>query len=167
MYWPVGTPRIYATSNSQKETPSFNILVSDDGLESGNGQSSRAVSEHDRRPSLQPPDSAGLGIDPGLTSPITPTTPITPITPGIKSVELGYHEEDEDEEVDHSDDIHGGQQEQRTSIEARIPIKEPILALRVARAGHLFATITATSMTIWQTKVCKHHVEVPLPSTYH
>ncbi|KAK7745391.1 WD40 repeat protein [Cytospora paraplurivora] len=33
-----------------------------------------------------------------------------------------------------------------------IPLREPILALRVARTGHLFAVITATSMTIWQAK---------------
>ena len=28
-----------------------------------------------------------------------------------------------------------------------------ILGLRVSRAGHLFATITATALTIWQTSV--------------
>jgi len=30
---------------------------------------------------------------------------------------------------------------------------ENILGLRISRTGHLFAVITATSMTIWQTKV--------------
>ena len=34
-----------------------------------------------------------------------------------------------------------------------VPLKDPVLALRVARAGHLFAVITATSITVWQTKV--------------
>ena len=31
--------------------------------------------------------------------------------------------------------------------------KDPILSLRISRTGHLFAVITATSLTIWQTKV--------------
>ena len=29
-----------------------------------------------------------------------------------------------------------------------------ILGLRVARNGHLFVTITETSLTVWQTSVC-------------
>ena len=30
-----------------------------------------------------------------------------------------------------------------------------ILGLRVARNGHLFVTITETSLTVWQISVCK------------
>lgn len=31
--------------------------------------------------------------------------------------------------------------------------KEPILALNVSRTGHIFVVATATTMTVWQTKV--------------
>jgi hypothetical protein len=67
-------------------------------------------------------------------------TPITPLTPGIKPVEHDYLDE---HSPMHSPGI----------APPPIPLQEPILALRVARAGHIFAVITATSMVIWQTKV--------------
>jgi len=34
-----------------------------------------------------------------------------------------------------------------------LPLKDPVLALCVARNGHIFGIITATSITLWQTKV--------------
>jgi len=139
MYWPVGTPRIYATSSSQ--SPSFNLIVSQDGL---SARPPVQDSHWDRQPSL-------LATDPGTSqdggqglsvanSPATPLTPTTPQTPAIKSVEHGY-----------VDSLSSPPPPGPTT--ARIPVREPILALRVARSGHIYATITATSMTIWQTKV--------------
>ncbi|KUI54101.1 RAB6A-GEF complex partner protein 1 [Cytospora mali] len=131
MYWPVGTPRVYATSSSQ--TASSNLLVSHDGL------------------SLPPPEDATdkadkaslLTADSASSHDIFPSTPITPLmpqTPGIKSVEH---------------DLLDSPSEASTSngpTPTTIPLREPILAMRVARTGHLFAVITATSMTIWQAK---------------
>jgi hypothetical protein len=67
-------------------------------------------------------------------------TPITPLTPGIKPVEHGYLDEDN---FAHSPG----------PVPTNLPLHDAILALRVARAGHIFAVITATSMTVWQTKV--------------
>ncbi|KAG7147549.1 hypothetical protein HYQ46_003592 [Verticillium longisporum] len=34
----------------------------------------------------------------------------------------------------------------------KLPLKDPVLALRTSRSGSLFAVITATSMAVWQTK---------------
>ena len=138
MYWPVGTPRIFATSSSH--TPTFNLVVSHDGLPS---PPPLRDDKPDHQSSLLPADPTSsqdaLGL-PGALSPATPTTPLTPATPGIKSVEQGYHDESREHESS-------------APVPVNIPRKEPMLALRVARSGHLFATITATSMTIWQMKV--------------
>ncbi|ROV97651.1 hypothetical protein VSDG_04588 [Cytospora chrysosperma] len=130
MYWPVGTPRVYATSSSQ--TANSNLVVSHDGV------------------SLNVPEDAAdkadkaslLTADSASSHDIQPPTPITPLpqTPGIKSVEY---------------DLFDSPSEASTSngpVNTTVPLKEPILALRVARTGHLFAVITATSMTIWQAK---------------
>lgn len=132
MYWPVGTPRVYATSSSQ--TATFNLLVSHDGLSLPIPED--AADKADKA-SLLTADSASSHE----VRPSTPVTPLIPQTPGIKSVEH---------------DLLDSPSETSTSngpVTTRIPLKEPILALRVARTGHLFAVITATSMTIWQTKV--------------
>lgn len=43
----------------------------------------------------------------------------------------------------------------------RVPVKDPILALRVSRAGHIFAVITKTSIVVWQTKVRGRKFDVP------
>jgi hypothetical protein len=61
------------------------------------------------------------------------------MTPGIKPVELDH--------------------QRRFSTRSNdIPVfesaeKQPLLSLRTSRTGHLFAVITSTSLTIWQTKV--------------
>jgi RAB6A-GEF complex partner protein 1 len=74
----------------------------------------------------------------------TPLTPITPVTPAIKSVE--QFESDEND----------GPTQPAPASPALLPRTEPVLALKVARSGLLFATITATSITVWQTKVGMH-----------
>ncbi|KAK4162097.1 RIC1-domain-containing protein [Cladorrhinum sp. PSN259] len=129
MYWPIGTPRIYATGvNSRPQ--GAERFISHDGLPS-----------HSSSSLLSPGPSTSqdaLGASPTLP-PLTPVTPITPLTPGIKSVEYDY-----------PDDI--------TPVNSPgpappgLPLNEPIAALRVARSGHIFAVITSTSMTVWQTK---------------
>ncbi|KAK0730606.1 RIC1-domain-containing protein [Lasiosphaeris hirsuta] len=108
MYWPLGTPRIYATSSSR--LPPSRQVISHDGLSTSDSRGERGAD----RPSLLVPASTASQEVLGPPTPITPITPATPLTPAVNS--------------------------------------EPILALRVARSGHLFAVITSTTMTIWQTK---------------
>ncbi|AEO65751.1 uncharacterized protein THITE_2113114 [Thermothielavioides terrestris NRRL 8126] len=139
MYWPLGTPRIYATSNSCQ--PAALRIVSHDGL-SAAGAAAGGRSEHrPDRTSLLSPSSAAVQDGPAAlsTTPVTPVTPATPLTPGIKPVEH-----------DCPDETAPGNPPE--PVPPSIPLHEPILALRVARAGHIFAVITATSMTVWQTK---------------
>lgn len=137
MYWPIGTPRIYATSASCP--PSYPHLYSHDGLPAPDQRPTRA--------SLLSPGPAADGHDASSVPP-TPITPVAPFTPAIKSVEHDYYDD--------------GQSEPPSPpppepSRSNAPPREPILALRVARAGHLFAVITSTSMTIWQTKVDSQH----------
>jgi hypothetical protein len=137
MYWPISAPRVYAASNS--EAPKERVFRFNEDVEShaettdGSGSllnatsaSSDAVHEEDNQYS-------------GLL------TPLTPMTPGIKPVDhdtqrrlsarnLTSLEEELEDDVGYAQN-------------------ENILGLRISRTGHLFAVITATSMTIWQTKV--------------
>ncbi|KAL2269863.1 hypothetical protein VTJ83DRAFT_2047 [Remersonia thermophila] len=134
MYWPLGTPRIYATSSSRQPGPAH--TVSHDGLPLRPQQPE------------QRPDGASLlsPKPPGASSaPLTPLTPITPLTPGIKPVERDYTD---DEDEDEDDGVGAPPGRGPTDL----PLNEPILALKVARAGHIFAVITATTLTVWQTK---------------
>lgn len=141
MYWPVGTPRVYATSSTQ--TASFNLVVSHDGLPPPPPPPAPAEDSTDKadKASLLTSDSASASSYDIV--PPTPITPATPLTPGINSVE--HDSLDSASEASTSNEP--------APVPAAIPLKEPILALRVARPGHLFAVITATSMTIWQAKV--------------
>ena len=136
MYWPIGTPRAYATCNNRARA---SILVSNDGLAGASlAASSSDPTENPLLPSLRSPivrsDDAEL---------MTPITPATPATPAVQPVE---HDEND------------GSQAQSpfpstSRIEGLEATKDPILAIQVSRTGHIFAVITSTTMTIWQTKV--------------
>ncbi|KAI0159544.1 RIC1-domain-containing protein [Xylariaceae sp. FL1272] len=134
MYWPIGTPRIYATTTALASTRPNNLVVSNDGLSVNQSTDSvdSAAAKEDSNNTAEPRD-APLPLTPGLPTPV-------PVTPGINS-------------VDH-DGFHGPDGEPRSSGSGQpaIPTDEPVVALRVSRTGHLFAVITASTMTIWQTK---------------
>lgn len=130
MYWPIGTPRIYATSSSR--APACRLVISHDGLSSPLDSSLTASPAF---PSGQP-----RGIDDDLLPPPTPVTPSSPKTPRIESVE-----HDDDGSTDSRPDSRGSDADD-------LPLKDPVLAMRISRSGNLFAVITATSITVWQTK---------------
>jgi RAB6A-GEF complex partner protein 1 len=150
MYWPIGTPRIYATTTNSTAN-NLSLVVSHDGLSgerrngSANAPSDTAslstletTIESDREAGREP--GPELEADPETNHrdaavPITPGLP-TPATPGINSIE---HEDLEPYSTG--------------SDRCSVPIGEPIVALKVSRTGHLFAAITASTLTIWQTKV--------------
>jgi RAB6A-GEF complex partner protein 1 len=138
MYWPVGAPRIYAASSSK--TPKDRVHESDDDAESretteGSGSLLNA-------PSI---DSEGGLDEDGERRLSGVATPMTPMTPGIKPVE---HESQPRPSARLA-----GQDESSPALGSIQADKEPLLALRISRTGHLFAVITATSLTVWQTKV--------------
>ncbi|KAM4059410.1 RIC1 domain-containing protein [Hirsutella rhossiliensis] len=128
MYWPIGTPRIYATSSSR--APDLNLIVSGDGL------SSPYLS---RPPSPFSPDAASRR-DAAAQDDLELQPPPTPITPAVQSVEH------------HENPLSDAASAASNSEANGVPLKDPVLALRVARTGHLFAVITATSITLWQIK---------------
>lgn len=133
MYWPIGAPRIYAASTSK--APRGRTFELDDDAES------RETTEGSG--SLLEAPSTGGDIDNGEISVVsTPVTPLTPVTPGIKPVE-------HDTQRRMSIRFNGPDNTFSASAD-----NEPLLSLKMSRSGHLFAVITSTSLTIWQTKVC-------------
>lgn len=133
MYWPIGTPRVYATSSSRASDS--NIYVSYDGLQSHSGSSVTSPQpETIAQPLKSPSPEDSDDVQP-------PPTPMTPATPAVKPVERYEFFPD------------GGAAKDQSAEDRRVPVKDPVLALRIARTGQMFAVITATSITLWQTKV--------------
>lgn len=133
MYWPIATPRIYATSSSRN--PAFKLFDSSDGLLPSPSEEESLESPALNGDSLQPPQA-----EHGASQVVPPPTPITPQTPGIQPFEFDAEE---------TTSTPSGEAFQTN----RVPSRDPILALRVSRTGHLFAVITKTTITVWQTKV--------------
>lgn len=135
MYWPIGAPRIYAASSSAASED--RIIQTDDDVES------REATEDSGSSINAPNDESEEKVDDNQELPPGLTTPITPITPGIKPVE-------------HDTYLHSPNRSSDGDASCFPPIRpenDPLLALRISRSGHLFAVITSTSLTIWQTKV--------------
>ena len=147
MYWPIGTPRIYATSSSR--APDRNLFVSYDGLDDQDAAASSTSSLVERTtPRAAAAAAAAADIDVDLQ---TPPTPMTPLTPAIEPVE---QDQDESEPAVNGSSAPSASPDSKTATRQDIvPIKDPVLAMRVARTGAVFAVATATSITLWQTKV--------------
>ncbi|KAE8453814.1 hypothetical protein EG329_009326 [Mollisiaceae sp. DMI_Dod_QoI] len=128
MYWPIGAPRIYAASTSK--APRDRTFELDDDAES------RETTEGSG--SLLEAPSIGGETDQEDLSGVS--TPVTPMTPGIKPVE-------QDTQRRHSIRFNGHDTTLSGSAD-----NESLLSLKISRTGHLFAVITSTSLTIWQTK---------------
>ncbi|KAI1325261.1 RIC1-domain-containing protein [Xylariaceae sp. FL0255] len=133
MYWPIGTPRIYATTSA---LASSKPIISNDGLPVAPDAVSLHSLESTATKDQTPSDAESNGREP--FPPLTPGLP-TPATPAIKSVE---HDFFHDGRMHHADG----------SSHPAVPTDEPVVSLKVSRTGNLFAVITASTMTIWQTK---------------
>jgi hypothetical protein len=143
MYWPIGTPRIYATSSGRN--PSLNLFVSDDGLEQFGGSSpSSSLGREGQFRAEAPEGPNDVDIQP-------PPTPVTPAAPAVQSIL----------DDDFIASTQGASNSTNPDEETAVPLKDPVLALAVARTGHLFGTITATSITLWQTKVRWEPLDLP------
>ena len=169
MYWPVGTPRIYAANTTIPQlSPGSDLhsraFLSHDGASiDNNGNNDDDVVNGDRDSDV---NSLNNPNDPLLRRPDTSTTKSSesyerdssrldfPITPGLKTpLTPAVNAVDHDRFQDA-----WGPSSQQVQETAGIPTGEPILGLTVSRTGHLFAAITSTTLTVWQTKVS-------LPST--
>lgn len=136
MYWPIGAPRIYAASGSQDARD--RVVFFDDDIEPGEtteGGDSYIDAVGGPLETAHDEEESHSGAH----------TPLLPTTPGIKPVEHDAQRRFSARTLatiaDKLEDAHAKAE------------KEEILALSISRTGHLFAVITSTSMTVWQTKV--------------
>ena len=139
MYWPIGAPRIYAASNSKADARQYEFEEEDDDAES------RETTEGSGSLLNTPSVEGGGELQAEL--PPLPKTPKTPNTPGISPVE----QHDWQSPAPAQGNGNGNGNRFSRSVE-----RDPLLALQISRTGHLFAVITSTSLTIWQTKVWDH-----------
>ena len=127
MYWPIGAPRIYAASDNK--TPKGH--APDDGpniQQSGISGGVEAVGTVD--------ETVGSGVDVG-------------------NGETGSKAGEKDDENDNHLNQRPG--DGLSLSGPQTPSSNGsggIIGLRVSRNGFMFATITTTTLTIWQTRVC-------------
>ena len=132
MYWPIGAPRIYAASD--------NRIPKDRAFESGGGANTQQPGSSDSVNAVGTTDGAGSsGTD-----------------VGNREVERTTSREDREQDDEKSSHLKqplenglnwGGLQAPSSGVSGGI------IGLRVSRNGLMFATITTTILTIWQTRV--------------
>lgn len=131
MYWPIGAPRVYAASNAKPPRNRVQESGDDAGLRENTQDGGSYLdaasngSEHARPEEEEEPS--------GVPTPNT--------TPSLRPVE---HETSG--RFTFQSFGHDGSRSEPAH-------KEALLSLGMSRTGHLFAVITSTSLTIWQTKV--------------
>ncbi|KAI9847884.1 MAG: hypothetical protein M1838_000692, partial [Thelocarpon superellum] len=142
MYWPIGAPRIYAATNPAPSPD--HVLDSDDDA----GSRASLLAQQTR--------------DLDLTSEVVVPSTHGPPAPDASAREgEGARERDDGTATDEPATDEPATDEPATDEPASRPsssgtsttIKDgAIIGLCVSRSGHLFATITASSLTIWQTR---------------
>lgn len=144
MYWPISTPRVYATRSSRAQGPT---LHSQEHIQDADSYMNLPrAREHNGQEALSEQDKHNGDLP--------PPTPQTPYTPGINSVDLDALEHLALQDKNGNEAVQGkNQEDDSTEFLVERASSEAIQDLCISRSGHLFAVITATSMTIWQTKV--------------
>lgn len=131
-YWPISAPSVYAAS--KQKLPEACITTSDDGV------------RHPGQLQTHPGASCGDAQDEDPESTESSADPVT---------------EDEDDGAKQRQRRVDGGEEKSTATKDVPPKKSSseedisgeIIGIRVTRSGHMFATITHSTLTIWQTKV--------------
>jgi len=136
MHWPIGAPRLY-----EQAIPSTFEAVTFDGLNNG----VQTGTDRNVEQQTSEVDEAHRVETPHIIQEI--------------SQEQEVHRKPQ-QEVEKDSNQEEQQNAQRATDEQGTRDTKPdssqvkdIIGVRVTRNGHLFATITATSLTIWQTKV--------------
>ncbi|KAI0444058.1 DUF1339 domain protein [Xylaria telfairii] len=143
MYWPIGTPRIYATTTAHRPSRNISPVISHDGLPVGSAAAVADTASLSSFESTPVKDGGELNPDDLDAAPLTPGPPRTPATPYIRSVE---------HDTSKFGSAKTGIHYLGASDPAVVPTHEPVVALKVSRTGHLFAVVTASTLIIWQTK---------------
>ena len=125
MFWPIGSPRVYAAT--QHQLPKELRTISNDGLQSpskpAETNGARRITSATNAPQRQD------GEDEKQHDPVTQGSDGTPSHPS------------------------GAPNGTLQGTEAEQHLDGEIVGLRVARNGHIFATITRSTLTVWQAKV--------------
>lgn len=131
MYWPIGAPKVYALS--KHELLDEHVLTSDD--DAGCASPSNASG------------SPTLGID-GRP----------PSQPHTRRDDSNDAQVDRPEKPKEDDRAPAATKDNAPAVKLLGDgSQEGIVGLQVTRSGHVFATITRSALTIWQTKVCDAH----------
>ncbi|KAI1271054.1 DUF1339 domain protein [Xylaria sp. FL0933] len=157
MYWPIGTPRVYATTTTTTAAHHpQSVVVSHDGLLPPRRLADAAS------PLTATDDGTELNAEELDTAPdaAAPLTPATPYTPYIRSVDHDTASSSSSSSklanakpgIQHLGAAEDSAEDAAEDATAVVPSAEPIVALKVSRTGHLFAVVTASTLTIWQTK---------------
>ena len=131
MYWPIGAPRIYAASLQQP--PKSRSLESDDGAES------QLADEEEDGPLIETQSASKEANEGNSDSSYNakleekPRINVTASQTAARKVESSTR-------TNESTFEEGAE-------------NETIIDLRASRTGHVFATITPTSLTVWQARV--------------
>ena len=138
MYWPLGTPTVYAASSQSTQQ---GAIQTSDGVSPGDTTSAvhknALTSSADRQHSEDASD------------------------PAITTDEESEYEDDstprdrlltQSAEKDASLRSHSVKVRPRRDTHS-VDVVDEIIAVRVARAGHIIVTLTKTSLSVWQTRV--------------
>jgi RAB6A-GEF complex partner protein 1 len=125
-YWPLSSPSVFAAT---KQTLPDRVETSDDGALPG--APSQRDEHHDAdSESIQSSVAPSEGQEEGNVNNLGSE-------PKIAQVDSQLHPPQYEPTQPPEDDIAG-----------------QIVGIRVTRSGHMFATITQSTLTVWQTKVC-------------
>ena len=152
MYWPLGTPRIYAAKHPPDSSPpaydsddgsgeliqnSPSLLLRDDNDNDDDDDDYEKVNNEDGEGDDDDGENSQEGKKVGEKEVMDQELREAPPPPPPRSMGKGTDQKIRNQPT-------GGKEEER---------KKHILSLKVARSGMLFATITASELTIWQMKV--------------
>lgn len=135
MYWPIGAPRIYAAS--KHELLPKHSTTSDDGLGEKPQTQEEASSAKNGTATQDQDGDSEIGSDD------------RPNGNSQHSSQSGADSQSRAKKVKSN-----GETKQGTADDAG----GEIVGLKVTRSGHMFATITRSTLTVWQTKVDTYHI---------
>ena len=136
MYWPVGGPRVYSASRQTLRESQF--TTSEDALDSDEEDNSLKGNDNGEEVGSSGGQEPAEESEEGQEE----------VTRISNSKNDGVAEEQGPER---------GPAEKAQSPDSDDELSENIIGLRLSRSGHLFASITQSTMTIWQTKVRLRH----------
>lgn len=139
MYWPAGAPRIYSANSSDSTRQIIEFIDRSKSYTIVEGNNFYHPNENEKALCDENADDLER-----LTSKSETATPSTLKTPILTTNSVS-----QDNKLSHNSS--------HLTVKGNPSINlddQSLLSLKISRSGHLFAVISSTSLTIWQTKVC-------------